>query len=120
MTMHTTWTFDGLAFSRETAEDFTPWFASEVAVTEDAVLPDGATSRSYIDLGATTHPPLQLRARFDTSAERETFIGKLRTQALLTNTRGRSATALLEKAARVDAGRRYRFLLDVTFRYVTT
>lgn len=116
---HTTWTFDGLTFSREAAEGFVPWFVSRAEYTRDAVLSD-TTARSYIDLGATVREPLEVRAVFASSAARETFIGKLRTSGTLSNTRSRSATAVLVKAARVDLGRAYRWGLDLTFEYVSS
>lgn len=111
----TTYTFRSSTFTRILDSDtFEPWFNAEPTVTKDAVLGATSASQSYIDIGATVIAPLHIRAEFASNAARNTFItNNLLQSGTLSNTRSRSATALLVRAVALDAFPL--FYADLTF-----
>ncbi len=116
MSGKTVWTFRSTTFSRAISSDeFDPWFEEDPQITKDTVLGATAAADSYIDIGATAYGPLELRAAFSSSSTREMFItNNLLQSGTLSNTRSRSATALLIKARRIDAPPGY-YYADCTF-----
>lgn len=101
----TIYTFSASTFTRAiSGDEFDPWFESTVEYTKDVVLGATAGADSYIDIGAGGAAPLSLRAAFASSAARATLLALLGTAHTLSNTRGRSASALLTKARAIDTG----------------
>jgi hypothetical protein len=110
----TVWTFSGSSFYRIVSDEFAPRFDGKYQYTKDLVLGATSSADSYIDLGAFEVAPLQLRIEFDTEALRNTFQSLIGTSGTLSNTRGRSYSAILVGVMRVDA-KGGRWLADATW-----
>jgi hypothetical protein len=110
----TVYTFQSITFARVADGDsLEPWFSgSGQGYTKDVVL-GGASV--YLDVGATIYGPLSFRASFLSSADRAAFVALLFTSATLSNTRGRSGTAVLTKATPIDEGLYKQYFCDVAF-----
>lgn len=77
----------------------TPWFGREIAYAKDDVLQSGS---GYLDIGATTRPPMDIRAAFLTPDARSDMLDRLGTMDLLSNTRSETDYAVLIKALPFD------------------
>lgn len=116
MSSRTVYTFNSSDFYRVAGGDeLDPWFESTVEITKDLVLGATSAAASYIDTGAYAAGPLSFRAAFTSSAARATFLALLGTTHTLSNTRGRSSSAMLTKAKAIDAGGAYQWYCDVSF-----
>lgn len=108
MSGKTVWTFtvsgvDYTWYRALSGSEFEPWFSAEGQYTVDGVLGALVAADNYLDIGGVTVPPLSLRAAFASSSYRETLRSACLLQTgTLSNTRGRSATATLLVAKRVD------------------
>lgn len=107
-----TYTFSGVSFQRIVPEEWQPWFASRVEYTRDLILD---STEDYLDIGATTTEPLQIRAVTTNESDRDDLIDLLGATATLSNTAGRSATATLVAANPLALGLRGYYAADLTF-----
>jgi hypothetical protein len=110
-----TWTFDGVSARRVTSDEFDPWFPISGLYTKDVVLDARTAADSYTDIGAWQFDVLEMRWEFTTEAARDTMINKLLTIGTLSNSAGRTTSALLVRARRVNGRQQGSALLDVTF-----
>jgi hypothetical protein len=117
MSLTTTYTVNGsITFTRVlSSADFKPWFNTGVEVTKDVPLGAVDPSDSYIDIGAFSAGPLEMRASFSSQVARSSLSALLGQVVTLINTRGRSASALLISADEVDSGQAGLYYLDVKF-----
>ena len=112
----TIWTFDGIDFRRLlTSDEWQPRFSITGLYTKDIVLGATTAADSYVDTGAWQFEPLEMRAVFDTDADRDNMILKLLSSGALTNDTGLAVTAMLVKAWRVNIGVAGIYALDLTF-----
>lgn len=108
MSGKTVWTFtvggvDYTWYRALSGAEFEPWFSAEGQYTVDVVLGSTLASDNYLDIGGVSVPPLTMRAVFASSSYRETLRSACLLQSgTLSNTRGRSATATMVAAKRVD------------------
>jgi len=112
----TTYTFNGIAFTRiVNSEVDPPWFFDGLELTRDTVLDASSGASSYIDIGARATTALEFRATFTTAGARSSFTALLGTTHTLANTRGHSGSALLTKAKPVNSGMSSVWYCDVAF-----
>jgi hypothetical protein len=110
----TVWTFNTTAtFTQLVSDEYNERFDGKYQYTKDLVLGATTAAQSYVDLGAFEVGPLTLRIEFTTSALRNTFQGMIGTTATLSNTNGRSYTAMLTEVRRIENGGMY--LADATW-----
>jgi len=108
MSGKTIWQFAGSSFYREVGGDeYAPRFDGKMNTTKDLVLGATTAAQSYVDLGAFEVAPLTMKIEFTTEAARNTFQALLGTSGTLSNTRGRSYTALLVEVKRIDTFTRW-------------
>lgn len=100
----TVWTFNGATFTRVVEETFEPTFNGRHPYTKDLVLGATTAGGSYVDLAGFEVGPLSMRVEFTSSALRDAFLANQGVTATLSNTRGRSYTALLVDFKRIDDG----------------
>jgi hypothetical protein len=119
-TGRTVYTFGGVSFDRPRQEEMQPWMEPELQYTKDAVrVTPGSPPQVYIDIGADVAPLFAFRARCLTATDRFNLRGLRGTTGVLSNTRGRSATVLLVKAAPID-GLRNQLYIDLAFEMVSS
>jgi len=104
MSGKTVWTFGAATFTRPVPEEFEPTFNGKHPYTKDLVLGATTAAHSYVDLAGFEVGPLAMRIEFTSSALRDAFLAYQGTVATLSNTRGRTYTALLVDFKRIDDG----------------
>ncbi len=92
---------------REVSDEYAPRFDGKYTYTKDLVLGATTAAQSYVDLGAFEVGPLTMKIEFTSEALRNTFQALIGTSATLSNTRGRSYTALLIEVKRIDTYTRW-------------
>lgn len=100
-------------FARQVGDEFQPRFDGKWQYTKDLVLGATTSAQSYTDLGTFEIAPLQMRIEFGSEAGRQTFQGLHGMVGTLSNTRGRSYTALLVSVTRIDTANEW--LADAVF-----
>lgn len=116
MSGRTTYTFSSITFTRQAGDEVVPWFYPDGAYTKDPVL---YGTKVYVDVGASTYPPMSFRATCASSADRSALIAALWTSGTLSNSRGHSGTALLVKAIPINTGiYAATWAVDVAFEYL--
>jgi hypothetical protein len=107
ITGRTLWAFSGSYFVREVTDEYAPRFDGKQNYTKDLVLGATTSAQSYVDIGAFEVAPLTMKIEFETEAARNTFQALIGTSGTLSNTRGRSYTALLVEVKRIDTYTRW-------------
>ena len=107
MSGKTVWTFSGATFTRVVQDEFEPTFNGRHPYVKDTVLGATTAAGSYIDLAGFEVGSLSMRIEFTSSALRDAFLGYQGTVATLSNTRGRTYSALLVDFKRIDDGRHW-------------
>lgn len=93
-------------------DQFVPWLFPESQYTADPVL--GGT-QVYLDIGGDTVATLNMIGSCATDVIRGTLRTGRGATGVLSNTRGRTATATLVKASPIDSSPYTRYLIDLTF-----
>jgi hypothetical protein len=113
MSGKTIWTFNGSSFTRIVSDEYAPRFDGKYQYTKDLVLGATTAAQSYVDLGAFEVGSISMRIEFTSEALRNTFQSYIGLTATLSNTRGRSYTAMLVSVQRVDTYNQW--LADATW-----
>lgn len=109
----TVYTFDGLQFWRDVGDTYQPWYERHLEFTRDVVL-DG-DDLDYLDIGAATREPIEVRAVVFSLADVAALEGKLGTTAVLSKTTGDSRDATLVKVVREQGRTALRYIVILTF-----
>lgn len=104
--------FAGQAFARVISQGpWQAWFVTDTIRSIEPIL--GSTAR-FTDIGGTTLASFQIRAAFESAAERQTMLGRRGSIATLTNGGGLSQTCLLATVANMGMEGPF-FVADLTF-----
>lgn len=102
-------------FIRRRSGTIDGWFGVKPSYTKDSILPSGTTGGGVIiDFGAYDYKPLQITAELPSAVARATLKSLATYAGTLSNTKGRSASAVLTVADEPDEGDGT-FLLECTF-----
>lgn len=108
-----TYTFAGVTFNRiVSGDDFPRWFPINATYKADPILD---SSRQYVDIGGSVPQSLQIRAEFDTSADRASTLDAVTTFGTLEKSTGESRTVLLAVAVPLPSDAGLRYVADLTF-----
>jgi hypothetical protein len=83
-----------VTFTHQAGGEFERWFEEDTAHTESYIL-RGTSRRLVIDVGGVTYSPLRVRAEVASEATIATLRSLRAQQGTLSNSRGRSASAIL-------------------------
>lgn len=92
-----TYSFSGIDFERiVSGNDFGLWFAVQATYKADPILDSPS---QYVDVGGSVPQPLQLRAAFASTADRDSIQDAVGTTGALAKSSGESRTATLVAVA---------------------
>lgn len=105
-----------VTFTRQASGEFERWFEEDTAYSESYIL-RGTSRRVVIDVGGVTYSPLAIRAEVADAATIATLRSLRAQQGTLSNTRGRSAAAMLMAIRESEpSNTSYGRVVDLTFK----